>query len=162
MGFYVQAKDGWIALNYLSAGQWENLCALVGAIHLAEDPTVLYDRKRKQEIMPELIEAASEWAKDKTVTEAFYAAQEMQIPAGIAYTPKDMIASDQLNARGFFVAMSQAGLGEYVQPSHPFQSISLVCELQQAPGLGQDNKEVLGNIGLQSNDLRALRNARVI
>jgi crotonobetainyl-CoA:carnitine CoA-transferase CaiB-like acyl-CoA transferase len=162
MGFYVQAKDGWVALNYLSAGQWGNLLLLVGVPHLAEDPTLLYDYKKRQAIMPEIIAAANEWAKEKTVTEAFYAAQELQIPAGIAYTPKDIIASDQLNVRDFFIKTSQAGLGEFVQPRNPFPSLSLRADRQPAPDLGQDNQEVLGNLGLQPKDLRALRNSGVI
>lgn len=162
LSFYVQAKDGWVALSHLTAGHWENLCALVGAPHLAEDPSVLYDKQKKQAIMPELIAAASEWAKDMTQSEAFYAAQELQIPAGIAYTPRDMMASDHLNARDFFVKTSQAGLGEFVEPRAPFQSISLRPDRQPAPHPGQDNQQVLGSIGLEPKDLRTLRNAGVI
>lgn len=160
--FYVQAKDGWVALNQLTAGQWENLCALIGAVHLAEDPALLYDLEKKRAIMPEFMAAASAWAKDKTQSEAFYAAHELQIPAGIPYTPKELIASDQFHARDFIIKTSHPELGEFVQPRGPFQSISLRADRQPAPGLGQDNLEVLGNIGLEPKDLRALRNAGVI
>ena len=162
MGFYVQAKDGWVALNYLSAGQWETLLLMIGVPHLAEDPTLLYDQQKRQAAMPEIFAAASEWVKDKTVTEVFYAAQELQIPAGIAYTTKDLIASDQLNARDFFIKTSQTGLGEFVQPRYPFHSTSLRTDQLPAPDLGQNNQEILGKLGLQPKDLRALRNAGVI
>lgn len=162
MGFLVQARDGWITLNYLSAGQWENLCAMVGAPHLAEDPTVLYDKAKRRELMPELMAAAAEWARDKTQAQAFYAAQELQVPAGIPYTSKQMLESDQLQARGFFIKTPQAGLGELIQPRAPFPSISLRGDSQPAPDPGQHNQEVLGNIGLGPGDLRELRNAGVI
>lgn len=162
MGFYVEAKDGWVALNYLSAAQWENLCAMVGMPQFAEDPTLLYDKVKRAAIMPELVAAATEWAKDMTQNEVFYLAQELQIPAGIAYTPKEITASDQLNARNFFIKTAQAGLGEFVQPRKPFHSTSLRDDLRPAPDLGQDNQEVLGEVGLGPKDLRALRNAGVV
>lgn len=160
--FYVQAKDGWVALNHLSASQWQDLCLLIGAPHLAEDPALLYDLKKKRAILPEFMAAASEWARDKTQAEAFYAAHELQVPAGIPYTPREMIASDQLHAREFMIKTSQPGMGEFIQPRSPFKSPSLRTAPQRAPELGQDNREVLGDLGLQPTDLRALRNAGVI
>ncbi len=160
--FYVQARDGWVALNQLTPSQWENLCALIGVVHLAEDPSLLYNLEKKRAIMPEFMAAASAWAKDKTQSEAFYAAHQLQVPAGIPYTPRELIESDQLQARDFFIRMSQHGLGEFVQPHAPFQSTSLRADQQPAPDPGQDNLEVFGNIGLQPDDLRALRNAGVV
>lgn len=160
--FYVMAKDGWVALNHLSALEWENLCALIGAFHLAEDPTLLYDIERKRAILPELLGIAAKWAKDKTSNEIFHAAQELRVPAGIPYTPKEMLCSDQFIARDFFFKTIQPGMGEFSQPRNPFKSISWRTDWQAAPDVGQDNVDVLGNIGLQQEDLRELRNAGVI
>ena len=160
--FYVEATDGWIALNHLSAVDWENLCALIGAFHLAEDLTMLYDIERKRAILPEFMRIASEWAKDKTQNEAFEAAQELRVPAGIPYTAKDLLNSSQLNARNFFSQVTQPGLGDFSQPRNPFKSISWRTDRQPAPDIGQNNEEVLGTIGLQLNELRRLRNAGVI
>ncbi|HQR04523.1 MAG: CoA transferase [Proteobacteria bacterium] len=160
--FYVPARDGWMALNHLSAAQWENLCALVGAFHLAEDPTLLYDMQKKRAIVPEFMAAATEWAKDKTRIEAFYEAQALQVPAGIPYSAEEVLASDQLNARGFFVQNEQPGLGKFMQPRAPFVSPSLRTEPQPAPDLGQNNAAILQDIGLDTADLRRLRSAGVI
>ncbi|MDY0067248.1 MAG: CoA transferase, partial [Steroidobacteraceae bacterium] len=145
--FYVQARDGWIALNHLSASQWENTCAILGLFHLAEDPSLLYDMQKKRAIVPEFMAAAQEWAKDKTQMEAFYAAQELQIPAGIPYTPKELIACDQFHARDFLVCSVQPGLGEFLQPRAPFRSLSLLGELRPAPRPGEHDQEILQQLG---------------
>ncbi|AMN46199.1 hypothetical protein ACG33_03575 [Steroidobacter denitrificans] len=145
--FYVEARDGWVALNHLSASQWDNTCAILGLFHLAEDPTLLYDMQKKRAIVPEFMAAAREWAKDKTQMEAFYAAQELQIPAGIPFTPKELIACDQFQARDFMVRSIQPGLGEFLQPGAPFRSISLRGDLQPAPRRGEHDQEALQNLG---------------
>lgn len=141
--FYVQARDGWIALNHLSASQWENTCAILGLFHLAEDPSLLYDMQKKRAIVPEFMAAAQEWASDKTQMEAFYAAQELQIPAGIPYTPKELLACDQFHARDFMVRSMQPGLGEFLQPRAPFRSLSLRSDLRPAPRPGEHDQEAL-------------------
>jgi len=140
--FYVQASDGWIALNHLSASQWESLCLMLGVPHLAEDPTLLYDMEKKRAIVPEFMAAANEWAKDKTQIEAFYAAQELQIPAGIPYTPRELIASDQLHAREFLLGATQPGLGEFLEPRAPFKSISLRTDRRPTPDPGERDCDV--------------------
>ncbi|MBV6423934.1 MAG: Formyl-CoA:oxalate CoA-transferase [Steroidobacteraceae bacterium] len=131
--FYVQARDGWIALNHLSPSQWESTCILLGVPHLAADPTLLSDMDRKRAIVPEFMTAANAWASDKTQMEAFYAAQELQIPAGIAYTPREMLDCDQFRARDFMGRGHQPGLGEFLLPCAPFRSASLRTESRAAP-----------------------------
>lgn len=131
--FYVQAKGGWIALNHLTANQWETTCAMIGVPHLAEDASLLWNLDRKRAIVPEFMAAATEWARDLTPIEAFYAAQELQIPAGIPYTVKDLLECDQLQARDFLVRAAQPGLGEFVLPRAPFPSRSWRAEQRPAP-----------------------------
>lgn len=145
--FYVQARDGWIALNHLSASQWDNTCAILGLFHLAEDPSLLYDMQKKRAIVPEFMAAAQEWASDKTQMEAFYAAQELQIPAGIPYTPKELIACDQFHVRDFMVRSVQPGLGEFLQPRAPFRSLSLRSDVRAAPRPGEHDREILQRLG---------------
>ncbi|MFO1509131.1 MAG: CoA transferase [Steroidobacteraceae bacterium] len=131
--FYVQAKGGWIALNHLTANQWETTCAMIGAPHLAEDASLLWNLDRKRAIVPEFLAAANEWARNLTPIEAFYAAQELQIPAGIPYTVQDLLECDQLLARDFFVRTTQPGLGEFVQPRAPFPSPSWRTDQRSEP-----------------------------
>ncbi|MBV6416527.1 MAG: Formyl-CoA:oxalate CoA-transferase [Steroidobacteraceae bacterium] len=123
--FYVETRDGWIALNHLSPGQWESTCILLGLPHLAADPTLLSDMERKRAIVPEFMAAANAWAKDKTQMEAFYAAQQLQIPAGIPFAPQELIDCDQLLAREFMTASEQPGSGELLQPRAPIPAGAL-------------------------------------
>ena len=140
--FYVQARGGWIALNHLTANQWETTCAMIGAPHLAEDASLLWDLDRKRAIVPEFLAAANEWARDKTPIEAFYAAQELQIPAGIPYTVQDLLECDQLQARDFFVRAAQPGLGDCLQPRAPFPSSSWRTDQRPAPLPGEHEEWV--------------------
>ena len=145
-GFYVQARGGWIALNHLTASQWETTCAMIGVPHLGQDPGLLWNLDRKRAIVPEFLAAAGEWARDKTPTEAFYAAQELQIPAGIPYTVKDLLQCDQLVARDFLARTAQPGLGEFVQPRAPFPSRSWRADPRPAPLPGEHDQEVLEDL----------------
>lgn len=160
--FYVQARDGWLALNHLSASQWESTCVMLGVPHLAKDPTLLYDMEKKRAIVPEFMAAADEWAKDKTCMEAFCAAQELQIPAGIPYTPKELLACEQFRARSFMVGLRQPQLGELIQPRAPFQSISLRTDRRPAPTRGQHDREVLATIRREATLPRTRRTANAV
>ena len=53
--FYLEARDGWIALNHLSPSQWESTCIMLGLPHLALDPTLLSNMEKKRSIVPEFI-----------------------------------------------------------------------------------------------------------
>lgn len=158
--FYLEARDGWVALNHLSAGQWDDICAMLGLFHLAEDPALLYDMQKKRAVMPEFMAAAGEWARDKTQMEAFYAAQALQIPAGIPYTPKELIACDQFHVRDFLARSVQPGLGEFVQPRAPFRSPSLRSELRPAPRRGEQDPEALQQPGPAPKPARAQESAK--
>ena len=131
--FYLEARDGWIALNHLSPSQWESTCIMLGLPHLALDLTLLSNMEKKRSIVPEFMAAANEWVKDKTRMEAFYAAQQLQIPAGIPFSAKDLLDCDQLLARDFMIRTVQPGLGEFMQPGAPFRSGSLRTDRKPAP-----------------------------
>ena len=146
-GFYVQAKGGCMSLNHLTASQWETTCAMIGVPHLGEDPGLLLNLDRKRAIVPEFLAAAAEWAQDKTPIEAFYAAQELHIPAGIPYAVNDLLECDQLLARDFLVRTGQPGLGDLVLPRAPFPSLSWRTDQRPAPSAGEHDQEVLEESG---------------
>ncbi len=159
--FYVQAKGGWIALNHLTASQWETTCAMIGVPHLGQDSSLLWDLDRKRAILPEFLAAATEWARDKTPIEALYAAQELQIPAGIPCTVKELLECDQLQARDFLVRREQPGLGDFVQPSAPFPSLSWRTDQRPAPLPGEHDREVLDGLDRAALPMQASRSAQV-
>ena len=154
--FYVETRDGWIALNHLSPGQWESTCIMLGLPHLAQDPTLLSDMEKKRSIVPEFMAAAKEWAKEKTQMEAFYAAQQLQIPAGIPFTARDLIDCDQFRAREFMIRSVQPGLGEFMQPCAPFRSSSLRIDRRPAATGDDIDPEALRPVGRQA-PLRATK-----
>ncbi|MGD9598442.1 MAG: CaiB/BaiF CoA transferase family protein [Steroidobacteraceae bacterium] len=145
--FYVRARDGWIALNHLSPAQWESTCILLGVPHLADDPTLLSDMEKKRAIVPELMAAAEAWARDKTQLEAFHAAQELQIPAGIPYAASEMLDCEQFLAREFLVPSVQPGLGAFLQPRAPFRSASLRSDPRPAPTHDESVDALLREVG---------------
>jgi crotonobetainyl-CoA:carnitine CoA-transferase CaiB-like acyl-CoA transferase len=134
--FYVEAKGGWIALNHLTASQWETTCAMIGVPHLGEDPSLLWDLEKKRAIVPEFLAAATAWACDKTPIEAFYAAQELQVPAGIPCEVKDLLECDQLLARDFLLRVGESAADTIMQPRAPFPSLSWRSDQRPAPPAG--------------------------
>ncbi|MFN8545089.1 MAG: CoA transferase [Candidatus Binatia bacterium] len=159
---YVRATDGWVALNHLSAREWEDLCLLLGRADLLADPTLIYDIEKKRAIWPQFERDANAWARDKTRDEVFHAAQERRIPAGIPYTPPDMMVCEQFLARDFLEQVSQPDLGEFVQPCAAFRSRSLRPDRTPAPALGEHTADVLAELGVERAEMRARRDAATL
>jgi len=158
----VKAKDGWAAVNSLTAQHWQDALALMDMADVLADEELSYNALKRERIRPELEARANEWAKDKTRYEILYAAQELRIPAGLPYTSAEMLESPQYLEREFFVKTAQPGVGEFLQPRAGFVAPSLCQQRRPAPELGEHNWDVYRELGLQADDLLALRNAGII
>lgn len=159
---FVKAKDGWAAVNSLTAQQWESALTLMGMADELADEDIRHDLVKRDLLRPKLETRANEWAKDKTRDEIFYSAQELRIPAGLPYTPPDMLKSPQLLEREFFAKVFQQGLGEFLQPRAGFVAPFLKQEVSPAPALGQHNYEVFRDMGFEMEDIQALGNVGII
>jgi crotonobetainyl-CoA:carnitine CoA-transferase CaiB-like acyl-CoA transferase len=86
-----------------------------------------------------------EWVSQWTAADLYHAAQEKRIPFAPVSTLADLVSSEHLNVRGFFVEVAHPKAGKLKQAGAPYQLGGTPWEVRRpAPTLGQHNDEVLG------------------
>src|SRR5262249_34490141 len=104
----------------------------------------------------------------KTMTELFRAACERNLMLAPANTAREILASDQLAARHFFVDVDHPGRGTIRLPG-PFArttsddpDATAIAIRGPAPRLGEHTAEVLAELDVQPRELERLRAAGVV
>ncbi len=88
-----------------------------------------------------------EWATKWNAADLYRAAQEKRIPFARVSTLGDLVSSEHLNARGFFVEVAHPETGTLKYAGAPYQLHGTPWEIRSpAPTLGQHNDAVLGAV----------------
>jgi crotonobetainyl-CoA:carnitine CoA-transferase CaiB-like acyl-CoA transferase len=86
-----------------------------------------------------------EWASQWTAADLYRAAQEKRIPFAPVSTLADLVSSEHLNVRGFFVEVAHPEAGRLKQAGAPYKLGGTPWEIRSpAPTLGQHNEQLLG------------------
>ncbi len=145
-----ECVDGWICIAAVSIHQWEGFCIAMDQVELlARDdfyvPAVRFDHA------DELDEIISAWAATKTVADTVAVLQDNQVPSGPVASLDDMLASEQLAARGYWqhfgavdaptdgVRPSEPGAGSVSNarlPGPPAHIEGATPQFRRAPALG--------------------------
>lgn len=158
---YIPTKDGWLAFH---AGTDPMYPRLLGVI---DDP-ILHDPKYKDvmvrvEDCEKLMNIVAEWAADKTNAEIEKIFDAAQIPVGPVATPEVLLNSKHLRETGHIVNVPVDGIGDVPFCGFPFtMSEHTEIEYRKAPGLGEDNDAVYGELGLTEAEIKDLRDRKVI
>lgn len=109
-------------------------------------------------------EVFAPWAKTRTKTELYHEGQRRHIPLAPINTPADIMGSEQLAHREYFVHVPHAQRGEpLMMPGAPYQLSRTPWRIARpAPRLGEHNAEVLGAIGVARGALEQLAGAGVV
>lgn len=98
----------------------------------------------------------SGFALRHTKAELYERGQARRIPIAPVRTTTDILGSEQLRDRGFFVPAAESGPGE--MPGAPYRLGATPWALRQlAPGLGEHTAEILDSLGVDSATQQALR-----
>ncbi len=110
------------------------------------------------------MEVFGSWARTRTKAYLYREGQRRHVPAAAINTTEDLVASAQLQARGFFVDSLQPGLPRpAVMPGAPYQlSLTPWAMSSAAPTLGQHNDQVYAGLGLSKAELQLLSRQAVI
>jgi crotonobetainyl-CoA:carnitine CoA-transferase CaiB-like acyl-CoA transferase len=117
-GGNMQCSDGYVAILVLEERQWHGLCALLGRPEWFNDPRFTDGVLRSKNRAPIATEL-KEWCVAHTVAEVIAAGAECDVPIGRVRRPDEVLGSEVLLDRGFFVSR-EAAFGTVEVPALPF------------------------------------------
>jgi crotonobetainyl-CoA:carnitine CoA-transferase CaiB-like acyl-CoA transferase len=133
---------------------WARFLDLVQDPALMADPSLADEAERhaKKKFIIERLEA---WSKRFTKEEIVAEAQKRHIPASPVTTPLDIACDPQLLARGFLIEREHSEFGSIMFPVGAIASVK-GTPVGAAPLLGQDNAEILRELGYSEAEHQAL------
>ncbi|MBI4216894.1 MAG: CoA transferase [Chloroflexi bacterium] len=159
----LKCRDGFVQMHGTTEREWQGLVAAMARPELLQDERFKNENLRSENwgVLKPIIE---EWTAPRTKHEAARTMQAAHLAFAPINTPPEVLASEQLAARGFFVEVNQPGLGRLKLPGAPFKLSATPWQAPlPAPTLGQHNQEILcGRLGLPKGELPGLRAAGVI
>ena len=151
---FFQCKDGgWIFALCIEEHQWQ---ALVEVMETPEWATweVAENRFARASNWDALRPFMAEWVSQWNADDLYRAAQEKRVPFAPASTLSQLVDSEHLKARGFFVEVGYPDAGKVKQPGAPFKLGKTPWAIRSpAPTLGQHNDEVLAEAGLSATEI---------
>jgi crotonobetainyl-CoA:carnitine CoA-transferase CaiB-like acyl-CoA transferase len=159
----MQCKDGWIFLCCIEEHQWRAFVEVMGNPEWAAEE-IFADRVKRGENWEALKIFLEEYVSQHTVLELYQMAQAKRVPFAPVSTMGDLLNSDHLKARGFFVEIAHPIAGTFKYPGAPLKYHATPWEIRMpAPLLGQHNDEIFGKrLGLSAARIAALTRAGVI
>lgn len=158
-------RDGYIFITM--SQQWETLVEWMESEGMASD---LKDERWKDEEyrrthIDHLLEIMERWTRTHTTGELFELGQLMRFPWAPVQSPRQMLASPQLEARGFFVEAGNPSQDAPLQyPGAPYRfSNSDPCQPKRAPLIGEHNIRIYQEeLGLTDAEMESLSRNGVI
>jgi crotonobetainyl-CoA:carnitine CoA-transferase CaiB-like acyl-CoA transferase len=158
-----QGDDMWLAIAVSSEAEWCGLCRAIGQPELAADArfSTLFGRRRNQRDLDELLAA---WTQAHDHYQAMQILQAHGVLAGPVLTAGEVIADPHLEARTFWDTVEHPEAGTYRQVSTPWKlSKHPRCGTSPAPGLGEHNHHILGELlGLSAQEIATLEAQGII
>ena len=144
-------------IGVLSTNLWNKFCTVLGRPELAEDPRFISNDKRveNKEILIELVE---NWLKTfPQISQAVQLLMEAGIPCSKFYNMRDVNEDPHFNQCGWIADMPMADGMQSVRtrrfPSDPFEFSAFSAEYRKAPALGENNHEVLEDLGFSPEEI---------
>ena len=140
----MQCKDGYIYLCCIEEHQWRGFVEIMGSPEWA-DEEIFSDRLKRALNWDALKVFLEEWVGQQTVLDLYRKAQAKRVPFAPVSTMGDLLSSEHLRARGFFVDITQPVAGTHKYPGAPLKYHRTPWEIRMpAPTLGQHNAEIFG------------------
>ncbi|MDP2954477.1 MAG: CoA transferase [Chloroflexota bacterium] len=163
VGGVMACRDGYVVLTPAQERQWRALVELMGNPEWAsgEKARDEFARSRNAAELNRLIAA---WMADKPKDWVYHCGQALGCPIGTVNSAEDLLHSQQLAARGFFVDIDHPKAGKLKYPSAPYRfSKTPWAAARPAPLLGQHNQEVYGGrLGHSDLELKKMREGGII
>jgi crotonobetainyl-CoA:carnitine CoA-transferase CaiB-like acyl-CoA transferase len=159
----LECKDGWIYVCCVEEHQWRGFVEVMGNPEWANEE-IFGDRFKRADNWEALELFLKEYLREHTVLEVYKAVQEKRVPFAPVSTMGDLLNSEHLKARGFFVEIAQPQAGKHKYPGAPLKYGATPWAIRSpAPVLGQHNEEIFGKrLGLPPARMAELKRSGVI
>ena len=161
-GGILPTKDGYASILAPVWHQWQGFVGLMGRPKWTEDERFTMEEFPKH--APEVRPFVKDWVADHTTEEVYRGGQGHDCPFAAVYSPEEVMASEHLKARQFFLDIDHPEAGTITYPSTPFRFSKTPWHVERpAPLLGQHNEKVYCHLlGYSQDDLVRMRQAGVI
>jgi crotonobetainyl-CoA:carnitine CoA-transferase CaiB-like acyl-CoA transferase len=161
-----EGSDRWLALTVRSDADFAALCRCIDRPDLVDDERFVTAeaRRRHGEALDVIIAA---WSAQASAEERAEALLQAGVPAAVAMTNRDLLLDPHLRERGFFeLATHLPETGDLGTRPYPGMAVRVSDSYggirRAAPVLGQDNDEVLGDLGVEAEKRAELEQEGVI
>jgi crotonobetainyl-CoA:carnitine CoA-transferase CaiB-like acyl-CoA transferase len=151
--FRCAGDDAWVAIAAADDAEFAELASTIGRPELASDPRfAALDARHANE--GELTEIIAAWTADKDKHEIAAILQAVGVHAAPVQNARDLNASVFLRYRGLTQRVTHPAAG-----THDYQGLALhisgwdLSIKRPAPGFGQDNDDVLTELGYSGQDI---------
>ena len=159
-----ETRDGHVVIATASNKLFRRLCEAIGQPELASDERFRSHRGRARD-RALLNGIFGVWVRERTTAEVLAALgpQGADLPCAAVQRPDELLTDPQLLARGMLERHPHPTLGEVVFHGNPLRfSDAQPRERPLAPNLGEHNREIYAELGLDEQELARLREAGVI
>jgi crotonobetainyl-CoA:carnitine CoA-transferase CaiB-like acyl-CoA transferase len=155
-----RCSDGAVMVATLQA--W--VPRVLKAVNNAELTAIFSDsgRLNEPETVERILKIVSEWFLSRSRSQAMAEAQAAEWPVIAVQSPAELTRDPHFVERGAVVEYEHPVAGKVIGLGPPFRFDDAWMFRKAAPRLGEHNREVYGNIGLDVADLSAYRAAGVI
>ncbi len=138
-------RDGWVAISPREEHQWTRWLEVMGSPAWGAEPRFA-DRRAREQHWLELYPLLADWSDERTTAAVFGAAQAARVACYPLGRAADLLASEQLHARGFFVDLDDPEHGSLTVPGTPYRLAGVdPLPPRRAPRLGEHTDDVLGS-----------------
>ena len=160
-----KTKDGYLVILPYSTRHWIRFFQLCELEDWATANKVV-DPVLRSEHIDELYGKISELAPSKTTAEWLKVLAEQDIPCADVNSLDDIMTDEHLVAAQMFHQDTDPRIGDYLEIRPPFQVDGMLAHEEipntAAPGLGENNDDILNELGYSAEDINALRQDSVV
>ncbi len=158
-----KTKDGWVLVQSVGGPLFKRWAELMGEDHWLNDDRFKTDISRGDngEIISERL---ATWCAERTSQEVLNEMEQARIPAGPVLSPQQVLKDPHIAEKGLFEPVKYPGL------DRPAPLMKTPVELSATPGtirtrppkLGEHTNEIMLELGFNHDQIRDLREKRVI
>lgn len=159
----LKCSNGYVAMGISSDAQWAKFCDAFNRPEWNTDEKYCSNLVRGLHYFGDLRDKIEDLFKDYTMQEIASICDNALIPGTMCSTTKEALEEPQLHERNMIVSIDDTQLGKLEMPGRPVKFANEAEEdFAPAPGLGQHNAEIYGNLNIDSEQLKALQSKGII